>query len=335
MPTLDIFNDDAFSVQSLTKAINDTPFQPMKIGQMGIFSEEGITTTAVSIEKEGTTLSLVPSAARGAPGVPIGNDKRTLISLNTIHLPQRASVIADEVQNLRAFGSESEVQSVQTVVNKKLAKARRNIDVTMEYQRIGAIKGQVMDADGATVLADMFSTFGVKQTTHAMALGSDSTKVRIKTVEAKRKLEEALGGLMYSDLTALCSASFFDALVGHPVVEKAYDRYLNGEFLREDQRKGFFFAGVYWEEYRGNVAGRDFIELDTAYLIPSGVPDLFITNFAPADYMETVNTNGLPYYAKQEAMRMNKGVEIEAQSNPISICTRPQTIIKLFKGTAP
>jgi hypothetical protein len=64
-------------------------------------------------------------------------------------------------------------------------------------------------------------------------------------------------------------------------------------------------------------------------MVPSGVSDLFVTNYAPADYMETVNTNGLPYYAKQEVMRMDKGVEIESQSNPISICTRPRSIIKL------
>src|SRR5512145_1085568 len=104
MASLDIFNGDAFSVQSLTKAINDTPHQPMRIGELGWFAEDGITTTALSIEKQGTTLSLVPAAQRGAPGKPVGNDKRSLIPINTVHLPQRGAVIADEVQNLRAFG---------------------------------------------------------------------------------------------------------------------------------------------------------------------------------------------------------------------------------------
>jgi hypothetical protein len=45
--------------------------------------------------------------------------------------------------------------------------------------------------------------------------------------------------------------------------------------------------------------------------------------------METVNTIGLPYYAKQEELRMGKGIDLESQSNPISICTRPRAVIKL------
>ena len=63
--------------------------------------------------------------------------------------------------------------------------------------------------------------------------------------------------------------------------------------------------------------------------MPEGVADLFITRFAPADYMETANTLGLPKYAKQEALRMNRGLEIEAQSNPLNLCTRPGAIIKI------
>ena len=45
--------------------------------------------------------------------------------------------------------------------------------------------------------------------------------------------------------------------------------------------------------------------------------------------METVNTLGLPYYAKQEVMKFNKGVEIETQSNPICLNTLPEAVIKL------
>jgi hypothetical protein len=99
--------------------------------------------------------------------------------------------------------------------------------------------------------------------------------------------------------------------------------------LRNDPRSGFYFGGVYWEEYRGSVGGVDFIASGEAYLVPEGVPDMFVTHYAPADYMETVNTIGLPYYAKQEMMRLNKGVEIEAQSNPLCLNTRPRAVIKL------
>ena len=331
MPTLDIFNDDAFSLVSLTKAITDTPHQPGRVTELGWFSNEGIATTALTIERVGSALSLVPSAARGAPGKPIVGDKSKLISINTVHLPQRATVGADEVQNLRAFGTESEVQTVQNVVNKRLAKMRRDLDTTIEWQRVGAMKGQVLDSDGSTVLHDMFTIFGVAQNVQTMELDVDATKVRNLVVTAKRAIEVELGGLNYSTMRALCSQGFFDSLVGHPGVIAAYDRWQSGEFFRQDVRAGFFFGGVFWEEYRGVVGGTKFIEDDCAYLVPEGVPDMFITNYAPADYMETANTMGLPYYAKQEVMRMGKGVEIESQSNPVSINTRPRAVMKLTK----
>ncbi|WP_342006773.1 major capsid protein [Stutzerimonas balearica] len=101
--------------------------------------------------------------------------------------------------------------------------------------------------------------------------------------------------------------------------------------MRDDLRKGFTFGEVTWKEFYGKVGSISFIGENDAYLIPIGVSELFITRYAPADYMETVNTIGLPLYAKQELMRMNKGVALEAQSNPLNLCTKPRAVIKLTK----
>jgi len=329
MATLDIMNNDAFSVTSLTKAINDTPFKPGRLGELGLFSEEGISTTSMMIEKQGSTLTLVPNLPRGASATPKGGDKSQLVSIATTHLPQRATIGADQIQGVRAFGTESELETVQGIVNKRLAKLRGDLDVTIEYQRMGAIKGLVLDADGSTVLLDLNSTFGTTQQTKNFVLATAATNIQTKAVEAKRQVEAALGNLAYSGLRAICSQAYFDAFVSHSKVQAAFDRWMSGEFLRSDNRSGFYFAGIFWEEYRGAVGGNDFIESGSAYLLPEGVTDLFVTNYAPADYMETVNTMGLPYYAKQELKAFGKGVEIESQSNPISICTRPNAVLKL------
>lgn len=329
MASLDIFNNDAFSVQSLTKALTDIPYQPTRLQELGYFSEEGINTTTVSIERVGLSLSLVPTGPRGGVAKPTSKEKRTMINFGAVHLPQSGGVNADEVQNLRSFGTESELESVQNVVNKELRRLKRNLDTTLEYQRMGALKGQVLDADGTTVLLDMFTTFGVTQQVKSLVLGTAGTNVRNKLIEAKRLMEAQLGGIMYRSIRVLCSATFFDALVAHASVVAAFDRWNFGDFFRQDQRAGFPFAGMIFEEYRGSVGGNDFIAAGDAYMIPEGVPDLFTMYFAPADYMETVNTMGLPYYAKQEARDMNKGIDIETQSNPLALCTRPSAIIRL------
>ena len=101
--------------------------------------------------------------------------------------------------------------------------------------------------------------------------------------------------------------------------------------LRNDVRGGFKFADVIWEEYRGKIGTQAFIGDNEAYLVPEGVADLFITRNAPADYNETVNTLGLPLYAKQAPLPMDRGIEMEAQKNPLNLCTQPVAIIKLLK----
>jgi hypothetical protein len=58
------------------------------------------------------------------------------------------------------------------------------------------------------------------------------------------------------------------------------------------------------------------------------VPDLFKTVYAPADYIETVNTMGKPRYAKQYAMPNDKGIHMDTQMNALNWCTRPYALAR-------
>lgn len=327
MASFDVLKGDGFTLSSLTAAINTGPYVPTRIGDSGLFSEDGVTTTTVQIEKQGNKLVLVPSQERGGNGIVVNADKRELIPFNTVHLPQRGTILADEISNLRAFGSETEAETVEAYVNKRFQKMRRNLDVTLEYHRVGAIQGKVMDADGSTVLIDLYSKFGLEKQTKSLVLGTATTKVKNKLMEAIRTLEDNLGAAMYTGLICYCSASFFDSFTSHATVKEAYERWSDGAALRDDMRNGFTYAGITFVEYRGKVNGVDFIEDGKAWLVPQGIDDMFMTNFAPADYVETVNTIGLPFYADIEVKK--KCVELEAQSNPLCINTRPDCVIEL------
>jgi hypothetical protein len=329
MAHLDIFNDDAFSVSGLTAAINAQPHQPGRIGSLGLFTEEGVTTTTVTIEHNQGGLSLVPVGERGKPVSPQERDSRKLRSFTVPHLKRNDTVLADAIQNLRAFGSETETESVQNVINQRLGRMNRDLDATNEFHRVGAIKGKILDADGTGVIYDLYDEFGITQKVVSLALGTAGTNVRNKILDAVRASEDALGAAGVSGYRIFFGRTLFDAFTGHGKVEGAWERWNQGEMLRNDPRGGFLFGGAFCEQYRGKVGSQAFIEDDAAYLVPEGVADLFITRFAPADYTETANTLGLPKYAKQELMRMGRGVEVEAQSNPLNLCTRPGAIIKL------
>ena len=332
MATLDIFNNDAFSVSQLTQTITDIPRIPTQLGDEGLFNEYGITTTTMMIERTGSGLKLVPSAPRGGVGQSAGREKSKLIPIASVHLPQRDTIMADEVQNVRAFGSETEVQGVQRLVQRQLAVLKGNLDLTLEHMRVGALKGIVLDADGATELWDLYSIFGMAQTTlpFNIATASSTVDLKAKCVELKRKIQVALGGRSFRRVRVKCSESWFDKFIGHDKMAKSWDLWNQGQFYRADQSTSDFeFAGVVFQIYAGGVAGRDFIPAGEAYAYPEGVPNMFQTAYAPGDYMETVNTNGLPYYTKQEPMPMGKGVALESQSNPIMLNTLPEAVFKL------
>jgi len=337
MPTLDVFKADGFSLESLTAAINAAPHQPARISELGLFGENRVSTTQVMVEEQSGQLSLIPTSPRGGVPDTIGKDGRTVRSFAVPHLARESKVYADEIQNIRAFGTETEEQSIQSIVNARLATLRAMHEVTLEYHRMGAIKGIVYDSNGTTAIYNLFTEFNVAQQTNAIALGTPTTDVRAECITTIRQIESALGAARYKGIRAFCSDGFFDSLVGHTLVKASF-QYQEGNVLRSDLRNGFQFGGITFEEFRGSVGGVPFIPANEAFVFPEGVltekGPLFTTVFAPADFMETVNTLGLPLYAKQapDPSGLNRYTLLHSQSNPLCLCLIPRAVVKLTIG---
>lgn len=330
MASLDIFNDDAFSVTSMIGTITDIPRVPSRL--RSLFSETGMTTTTAFIERQGGGLKLVPSAPRGGVGAAAGREGRKLIPVASIHLPQRDTILADEVQGVRAFGSETEVQSVQGLVRRQLAQLKEQLDLTIEHLCVGAIRGKVLDSDGVSEIYDVYTLFGMNQTTLPFNINTANSSVDLKgkVIDLKRRVQAKLGGRRMTRVRVICSESWFDKFVGHDKMVKYWERWQDGAFNRQDQSvSDFEYAGVVFEVYSGTLDNYPFIPDNEAFAFPEGVSGMLQIKYAPADYMETVNTLGLPYYAKQEVMRFGKGVEIESQSNPLVLNTLPEATFKL------
>ena len=145
---------------------------------------------------------------------------------------------------------------------------------------------------------------------------------------AARGLEEAI-----ERTTQICSELeivLFDQITSHATVKKAWELWQSGAFARQDQSEGDFeYAGIVFQIYAGGTSAGDFIADGLGYAYPEGVPNMFQTAFAPANFMETVNTNGLPYYVKQTRMEYDLGVKVFTQSNPIHLNTLPEAVIKV------
>lgn len=326
MATLDIFKDDAFSLSALTAAIQNVPYQPGRIAQLGLFgTPEGINTKSVMIESKDGVLSLVPVSQRGAPATQMTHESRSIRAFTVPHLKVEDALLADEVLGVRAFGSESEVETVAKVVGGRLVNMRRNIEYTKESHMLSAVKGTYIDSLGNSV--SLFTEFGVTQDTIGFDLDTATSNIRLKILAMMESIEDDLGGLSFTGIRVLCGKDFWSKLIEHKMVKESYLGTQAAASLRGDPRMEFEFAGVIFERYRGTSAVK--VADAEAYAVPEGVVDLFISRLAPADYIETVGTMGQAFYAKQWEMEAGRGIKVEAQSNPLHLCTRPHAVKKL------
>jgi hypothetical protein len=332
---LDIFRGDGFGVVPLSLAINNLKFVPGFISSKGLFTETAIATTSVAIEEKNNVLTLIAPSPRGAPGTTLPKPRRAMRMLGVPHFEINDAIMAEEVQGVRPFGQETGTEAVMTKVGERMQTAGQSLEYTQEHARVGAIKGIITYADG-TVL-NLFIEYGLTPPAainFPFSVTPPTGAVRQTCQLVIRTMGNNLDGVMFSGIEAICGDTFFDALIMSPEVRATYLNQVGASELRTSyvsagQAWGSFeFGGILWTNYRGYAAGSPMVETGAAYFYPTGVPNLFASVYAPADYVETVNTMGLPRYVKQYQMPNDKGIHIDTQMNVLNFCSRPLALLK-------
>ena len=327
------FDTDAFNLVSMVAAVNRLPNLYGRLNQLGLFKDKGVASRTIVVENKDGVLNLLQDLPPGSPGQMNTKGTRAARSFVIPHLPLDDLLLPSEYENVRAFGTENQAETLASIMNDKLQTMKNKHAITLEYFRMGAVKGLILSADGST-LYDLYQEFVMPKKSVNFALNSDTTDVRAKCLEVKRHIETYLKGEVMSEVRVLCDKDFFDALTNHPKVITAYERWQNGEALRSDMRAAFPFGGLMFEEYEGTATtvggtARKFITSKYAHAFPMGTMNTFYTYYAPGDFNETANTIGLPFYAKQEPVEFNRGIKVHTQSNPLPLCLRPELLVEI------
>ena len=330
------FDDAGFDLATMSKGISILPNNYGRLNELGLFAHDPITTRTLIVEEERGILTLLKSQPVGAPAVKAGRGERKQRSFVVPHIPLEDRILAEEYAGVRQFGTDNAATTLNSVMVKHTQAMKNSFAITLEHLRMGAVKGHILDGDG-TELYSLFTEFGITEKIIDFALDVDTTDVAAKCRELLRHIEDNLLGEVMSGVHCLCSQEFFDALIAHPEVEKFYLNHQEAMNLTgngADPRKGFRFGGIVFEEYRATAtdstgATRRFIAAGEAHFFPTGTMDSFKTAFAPASFIETVNTPGLELYAKQSIdAKYARWVDLYAESNPLPICRRPGLLVK-------
>lgn len=330
MPSL--FTPDLFTCADLCASVNRIPYVPSLL--RNVFESDSSRTVNIAIDVEESHLTLVPDSKRGIPGQAPArkNDRKTKVIAAT-HLIATDTIHPEDVQDVRAFGS-TELETIAQRIAKKQANLRRNIEATLEYHRVGAVKGEVLDANGTTVLHDIYNTFGIIKPNDISLTWPSSASGAKNTVLAAiqgvvEDIEDAMGGVPFDGVMAICGSDFWTHLVGNPFVREAYNLWAANRPAfgqAHDWTAGMFsYGGVYFARYSRSVGGNTLVNTKKAHFFPVG-PGIFKHVYAPADYMETVNTDGMEFYSRMDAIPKDRGYELEVQSNPLTICLYPDAL---------
>lgn len=333
---------NGFEVQDWTGEVNTVPNQWGLIGQLGIFKEESVAEHVVVFEEIIKDGALIVDRVRGDRSN-VGKDAtRKLHSFTIPHFPMEDAIFPQDIQGKRAYGS-NEVETLDAVRARKLARIRQNHAWTLEVARAQAITQGTVYAPNGTVTQDWYQemTQNARPAAVDFLLNNGATELATKIEEVLAKIQDNSGEINYSGVVALCGTSFFEKLVRHDKIKQAYQYYtstaepmrrrLSSDGSAIGMRRTFEYMGVTFIECRDNYAGTVLIPATEAYFLPVGT-EYFKTYFSPANRFGLVNTLGEQLYVFESMAPNGTAYNYESESNFINALLKPLTVVKAVVG---
>ena len=336
MASLNVFRNDAFSMISMTSAIERVPYLPTGIGKLGVFTPNPVRTTRLWIESRQGRLYLIPFSERGEEGKQRITETRDGFAFKIPRLMTSDTITATELQDVRAFGGETEMMQVEAEVARRVSGPtglQASMEYTREYLRLGAVQGYCVDPGNGNILYDFAAEFGAARPAEvglALPAGTaNSLRPIFNTIV--RQIMRSAQGFQVEKIVALCGDAAWDALVNHPDVIRLYTNFEDAREIRNNGQGAAFgsfsFAGIEFQNYRGsNDLTEVAIPTDKMKFFPVG-PGLFEVALAPAEFMEYVGTPGKEEYLVPIVdTQRNAWWKVEDYSYPLHLCTRPECL---------
>ncbi len=342
MAVIDFLTEDTPTgtlAADLIGLIEKIPHAPSRIGDMGLFEVDGLMTTTAKFDKTEYGLELVQTSARGTEATKQASLPRDMVHFEAVRVAKEVKVMADEALNLRRLGTEGDVESVETYLTQKARPTVGSVRATLEFHRVGALKGLVLDANGA-VIENLYTKMGVTAPAKIYFDFDNASPapgaIRKICSNIVRKIAAELGGLPFTGVHAFVGAEFMDKIANHPETRETFLNQAQAAELRGGTAfTTFTYGGIVFEEYRGLIGATAFVEDVEAAFFPVGVSGLFKQMFAPADRLDYAGTLGLAEYALPSIDPKGRFREIEIQANPITVCTRPGVLLSGDAGAEP
>jgi hypothetical protein len=329
---------NAFEVVDYTQELLTVPNSWTLLGDTGLFQPEPLTTATATFEQVDQTLALVADQFRGAKPQANLDDSRKIHSYYVPSFPLTDAVLPADIQGKRAYGASNAAETEAAVIARKMARIAKAYDTTLELARFKTLTTLTAYAPNGTVAANFATDFGITQTSVDFVLGTATTDImgKVESVIAAMQ-DNANTGDVIAGVVAYCSPEWFAKFISHAKVQTAYQYFsaTEGQMILRNRAGGnnglyreFQFGGIRFIEVRTVLAGQRMIPVGEVVFVPTGVSDVFMTYFSPANKMDFVNTVAEQRYMFTYRDPKGEGIQIEAESSFLNIVRRPQLVVK-------
>lgn len=336
MPLMDVFNQDMFSAVSMLDAVDKLDYVPGTLGSIpGLFDPVPVRSEVVWIEDRSTGARLIQTSPRGAPIQQKADGQAEARPFTTRRVAEASRIRASELLAIRRFGSEMDLKDLAYEVARRQLLLTRDLDLTFENLRLGAVQGLVTDADGSTIYnwATEFSQTIPAEVDFDLDNANPASGIlRKKAAEAVRSMSRGLKGLGGNGVSflALCGDAFWDDFIAHPEVRQSYLNYSAASDLRGPSAwTAFSFGGIEWMNYRGTDDGTTVaIGTDKAKFFPLNA-GIFKWAMAPGESFADLSRPGQMFYSNIVVDRdRDEWADVELKSYPLPVCTMPQALYR-------
>ncbi|WP_321504048.1 major capsid protein [Breoghania sp.] len=336
----------------LTEEVNRLPNNFGLLNALDIAPSEPIGSRYVRIDYRDGQLVVLAAEEPGAPGQMSEDDTEGGIILIVPHFPHLGTIKAADLANgIQVVGGVMQARDLDSETAKKLKTIRGHHAVTLEYVRMGMLKGLIKDGKGKT-LYDLYEVFGITKKTIDFKLGTAATNMVEKCEEVADHIIRNAKGETVGQVEVIVDTTFFNRFTSHPNVEKFWLQTQQAQTLQKFERdrlggnwgRVFEFGQLMFREYKatfpvrnssGAITSEVAVAAGKGHAYPTGTQSMFATYQGPAHHIDMVNVApdaADPVFISVEVLKHGEGVEMKSQTNRLPVCKQPECLVECYSS---
>jgi hypothetical protein len=334
---VDLIKGDGFTMGDMGEAINKIEFVPNQLGTLNIFQNAPIRSSTLLLDVTAGSIRLVKTSKRGEPVESRDKAKKgKLKAFSTERLALRDNIGAESLSFLRDYGTADQPRQLAKEIAERQAGPNglmADIDLTREFQRLGALRGKLYDTDN-TLLYDYYEEMDVDEPSVVNIDFANLTEgaLRVYIVNnIKRPMKKSRKGASFSQIIAICESGAYDKLSQNPEYRKVAELQEQSAELRNDHTdQPIDFAGVTWVEYEGTDDDTT-VALSEGEIIfvPGGLNNtVFKQVLSPGEKFSDLGSEGKEWYTwlKPDDPIDPANIELSVASYNLMLNTRPEMV---------